>query len=312
MRGKLSRIAVLAAALFVAACSKPESDSAGKPRAINGQVFVIQKNRVNVKLGGVEVRYVPREAFLTRCRWIEKNAPKAARIASYEQELRDIDAVIEATATEDHAGKVRGFLSSARDRQNAAWSRFRESTALESYRLLSLAGEQNRESFEEAGFTGANERWKLSALFSDWLNQHAVVSTQTDADGNYGLSVPAPGDGFVIVSSSRQMSDRDFESYYWIRAVSPTATGPVHLSTNDVLTPSSLDKVIYSGNAAEPASMKDVVEEFGLRDLTWFAEAETMLRKIAKNEDSVAKLKSQIKEVEGDIEKTKYMEVDSP
>jgi len=58
--------------------------------------------------------------------------------------------------------------------------------------------------------------------------------------------------------------------------------------------------------------MKAVMDEFGLRNLAWFAEAETLLRKIATNEDRVAKLRSQIKEVEGAIEKTKYMEMSSP
>ena len=52
MKGRLFPIAVLAASLFMAACLKSESDSAGKPHGINGQVFVIRKDRVNVKLGG--------------------------------------------------------------------------------------------------------------------------------------------------------------------------------------------------------------------------------------------------------------------
>jgi hypothetical protein len=312
MRRQLSRIAVLAASLFMAACSKPESESAGKPRAIDGQVFVIRKDRVNVKLGGVEIRYVPRDAFEIRCRWIEKNAPKAARIASYEQELRDIDAVIAATATEDHAGKVRRFLSSARERQNDAWNRFRENPALESYRLISLAGERNRKSLEGAGFQDRGEQWALSALFSEWLDRHAVVSTQTDADGNYHLNLPAPGDGFLFARSSREKGGDDFEDCHWILEVSPSTTGAVHLTTDGAVSSSHLNDLIYPGGTPASASMKAVAEEFGLHDPSWFAEAETLLRKIAKNEVSVAKLKSQIKEVEGDIEKTKYREMSSP
>jgi hypothetical protein len=312
MRGRLSQIALLAASLFLAGCSKPGSDAAGKSRQISGQVFVIQKNRVNVKLGGVEVRFVPREVFQTRCRWIEKNGPKAALISGYEKELRDIDSVIRATETEDHAGKIRRFLSTARDRQNDAWSRFRDNPALESFRLLSSASERSRGSFEEAGFRESGEQWALSALFSDWLDQHAVVSTQTDADGNYGLSVPAPGDGFVFAQSSRQMTGAEFENYYWIQEVVPSTTGPVHLSTNDVLTPSGLDDLIHPGTRPAPESTKIIEEEFGLRDLSWFADAETLLRKIATNEDSVAKLKSQFTEVEGEIERTKYREMSSP
>jgi hypothetical protein len=312
MSGKLSKIVLFAAMLGLACCSKPEPATAGKPLTINGQIFVIQKDRVNIKLGGVEVRYVPREAFQTRCRWIEKNGPRAAMIARYEQELRDIDSVIEATSTEDHAGKIRRFLSSARELQNNAWSRFRENPALESYRLLSLAGERKRESFEEAGFPDREEQWTLSALFSEWLDRHAAVSTKTDADGNYSLNLPAPGNGFVFAQTSREVSEGKTETYFWIQEVSPSTTGPVHLSTNDVVTPAGLDELIYPGTAPAPASMNAVVEEFGLRDLAWFAEAETLLRKIAKNEDSVAKLKSQIKEVEDDIEKTKYIEMSPP
>jgi hypothetical protein len=51
------------------------------------------------------------------------------------------------------------------------------------------------------------------------------------------------------------------------------------------------------------------VKEYGLRDPAWFTEAEDLLHRIAENEDSVAKLKSEAKKVADEIEKAKYQDM---
>ena len=308
MIGKLLQITLLAALLLVASCSKPQAASSQKPVNIQGQVFVIQKNRVNVKLGGVEVHYVPLEVFRERCRWIAENNAKAALIEDYERDLRRIDSVTRTAERGNHAGKISEFLTATRRLQVDAWGRFEESPLVKEYQRLSLVEKENREFFEEAGFAGSEEeQWALSALFFEWLPRCAVASTQSDADGNYSLALPAPGNGFVFAQSSRQMAGGKFENYFWIQEVSSTTTGPVHLSTNTVLSPSILSDLIRQAAAPPRTSMKLVVEELGLRDLEWFTEAESLLREVAKNENSVAKLKTRIKEVEAEIEETKYM-----
>ena len=312
MIGKLFHAGLLAVALLLASCSKPQSEVEAPPKTaeIKGQVFVIQKNRVNVKMGGVEIHYVPREAFEKQCRWIRDSIPKLKRISGYEKELQRIDTVIEETSHGKHAGKIRDLLSSARERQVDAWKRFDENPLLKDYRLLLLDAEEQRDSIEDAGFGRVKEdHWTLTAFFGAWLSSHATASTQTDADGNYSLALPAAGDGLLFAQSSRQLSKDASESYYWIQKVSSSTPGPIHLSSNTTLSPSNLKDFIGMPPAPDNASMNDLVKEYGLRDLTWFTEAEDLLRQIAEKEDSVAKLKSEAKKVEGEIEKAKYQDM---
>jgi hypothetical protein len=312
MKGKLSQSVLLAAALLLAGCSKPQPEPASpqKPAEIKGQVLVIQKNRVNVKLGGVDVRYMPREAFEKRCRWIQDSLPKIAQVAGYEQDLQHIDAVLKESSAGKGAGKIRNFLATAKEHQLDAWKQFEENADLEAYRRTLSHSELSRQSFDEAGF-GRNEedQWALSAFFFDFIYGDEVISTQTDADGNYSLSVPAPADGYVFARSSRELGRDESESYYWIEEVLPSTAGPVHLSTNSHLSRSTLRDFV--GPSSEPAtrSMNDFVKEYKLPDLSWFAEAETLLRKIEENEDSASKLKSRVEEVEVEMEKTMYMDM---
>jgi hypothetical protein len=308
MIGKLLQIALVTAPLFLGSCSKQEPASAQKPVNVQGQVFVIQKNRVNVKLGGVDIYYVPLEVFRERCHWIAANNAKATLIEDYEKDLRRIDSAIRTAEREKHAGKIHEFLTSARRLQLDAWDRFEKNPLVKDYQRLSLIEKENREFFEESGFGASQEQqWALSALFFEWLPRCSVVSTQTDADGNYHLVLPAPGNGLLFAQSSRQMGGADFENYFWIQEVSSTTTGPVHLSTNTLLTPAILGGFIHQATAPARTSVKLVTDEFELRDLSWFTVAEPLLREVAKNEDSVAELKDRIKEVAAEIEETKYM-----
>lgn len=311
---KLSPLVLLAVTLLLVNCSKPQSEAEAPPKTaeIKGQVFVIQKNRVNVKMGGVEIHYVPRKAFEERCRWIENCIPRLNRISLYEKELHYVDSVIEEASSGKHAGKIRDLLSSARERQLDAWKRFDEAPGFQDCRLILAARELGRDSFEEAGFgTNDEDHWALSALFIDWLDDHMTASTQTDADGNYSLTVPAAGDGFLFASSSRQLGKDESESYYWIQKVTLPSPGPVHLSTNTNLTRSILHDFIAPSSKPDNASVNDIVKEYGLRDLSWFTQAEDLLRQIAENEENVAKRKSQAKKVEDQIEKAKYMDMSS-
>jgi hypothetical protein len=315
MKGKLFQIALLAAPLLFTGCSKPQPASASPPKLteIKGQVFVIQKNRVNVKLGGVEVHYVPRETFEKRCRWIKESLPEITLFASYLKDLQHIDSVIQENSSGKHAGRIRDFLSSTKDRQLDAWKSLNGSPALEDYRSLVTVAELYHDSLEEAGF-GRNkeDQWALNAFFFGWAEAHAAISTQTDADGTYILNLPAPGDGFVFAKSSRQLSNDQSESYYWIQEVSPSISGPVHLSTNNQLSPLTLSDFIKPSPEPDATSPSDFVKEYKLCDLSWFTEAETLLRQIAKNAESVSKLKSKVERAEVEIEKTMYMDMGTP
>lgn len=308
MMGKFFQIALLAVPLLLGACSKPQAEAPPKTAEIKGQVFVAQNDGQNIKLGGVEVRYVPRAEFQKRCRWIAEHGPKASQLANYRSDLQRIDSAIGDIAKEKHAGKMRDFLSSARLLQADARKRLEESPAAKKYQMLLLIREESRKTFEDAGFEREEDQWALAALFYDWLLKHATVLTQTDADGYYMLTLPGPADGYVFVQTSRQVGKGKVENYHWIQEVTSSTTGPVHLSNIGLLTPVNLHDFIPAAADAEKPSIP-VTEEFGLRDLSWFKEAGTLLDKIATNERSVAKLKTRIKEVEAEMEAAKYQDM---
>jgi hypothetical protein len=309
---KLSHLALLAAALLLANCSKPgsEAGATSKPAEIKGQVFVIQTNRVNVKMGGVDIHYVPREDVEKQCRWIKESIPKLSRISRYGEELARIGSVIEAASTRNYSARIRDLLSSAAERQAAASKRFSESPLSSEYRRLLVFTALNQDVYKRAGVGRKDEdQWAVSAFFDEWLSSHATASTQTDADGNYSLILPAAGDGYLFAASSHQVTDDDSEDYYWIQKVSTSSPGPVHLSSNNNLSFLQLTELIGEPPAPDKTSLNDTAKEYELADLTWFIDAEDLLHQIAENEDSVAKLKLQVKKVESEIENAKFKDM---
>jgi hypothetical protein len=261
-------------------------------------------------MGGVDIHYVPREDVEKQCRWIKESIPKLSRISRYGEELARIGSVIEAASTRNYSARIRDLLSSAAERQAAASKRFSESPLSSEYRRLLVFTALNQDVYKRAGVGRHDEdQWAVSAFFDKWLSSHATASTQTDADGNYSLTLPAAGDGYLFAASSHQVTDDDSEDYYWIQKVSTSSPGPVHLSSNNNLSFLQLTELIGEPPAPDKTSLNDTAKEFELADLTWFIDAEDLLHQIAENEDSVAKLKLQVKKVESEIENAKFKDM---
>ncbi|MCW1885205.1 hypothetical protein OKA04_10740 [Luteolibacter flavescens] len=302
--------AVLAASVLLTGCLKPGAEAEKKQAEVKGQVFVVQRNGQTVKLGGVDVHYISREVVEAKCRQIGERIPRLLEVAEYQDNLKYVDVKIEAAYREKPSAGVRAFLSSAKDLQSDAWKRFREPQTLADDLALLAFVEENRDSFEDAGF-GRNEtdRCALASLIT-LVKDENVITTQTDADGNYSLSVPAPADGYVFAESSRQLGKDDTEIYYWIQPLTVSLTGPLHLSSPNRFNVHMLDEMIRPvPREKKESGALAIEEEYKLRNPYWFAAAENLLKRIKSNESEVKELRDSVYDVEAAIERAKYEEV---
>lgn len=278
---KRIQLTALLSLTFICSCSE-ESNS---PIEIKGQVFVIQQNRVNIKLGGVSINYVPKKTLESRVQWISKSQEDFDQIRRHTKQLHAIDERIADAAEESGAAEIKTFLDSSRRLQELAWSEFRSDATVIELSAINSCYEQPLFSVVDA----SSSRWKLASLFADWLESASSAKATTDADGNFSISIPANGSGYLFAQASRIVSPDNAENYFWIFEVDGRQAGPVHLTSNNVVN-SSILSGLQSSSFKSPGP-KECVSDLRLRSLEWFDQADVMLGEIANNRRRIEMLR---------------------
>lgn len=310
MNNKFTSAFCLSFTIFLSgACSKARKDSIeSSPRSVSGQIFIIQKNRVNVKLGGVRISFVPLQKFRERSLWIAQNQEKAKYLLRYESKLDQVDQMIESAATKPFSSHLDEFLSTARRIQNSNERKFKDNPLVAELQKMSLVQSENSDIFESSDFRGLPEaQWSLSAIFFDWLDRSESHGTITDADGNYSFSLPEEARGYLIAQASRNLIKGNFEHYFWIHEIAGPDSNPVHLTSTNLLDPITLSEIIHQSSATQRTSMKIIEDEFDLSSLEWFDQAGSLLREATANQNKIDSRKLEIKNLEEEINEIQSM-----
>ncbi len=306
---RLSALAGLTAILMAAACEKQEVatkkevsyDSASYELA--GQVFAIQKNRINVKLGDVPLYYVDGPTFDARLSWISENLNKARAVYDYSERL----GLIEQTAADrrvrdlDHESQevfrsMTLFAEAARQRVVGA------PVVLEMLAMNEAAGMNYADGQENTEFDV--DSWFVSSMFGKWLEEKAYSVSGTDADGQFRIKVPTGSRGYLLAGSSREIFESRKEIYYWIYEVNGTVTTPVLLTTNNLLDAQQIGVFADQFRGATQYTEDMLVAENGLMNVHWvgdvqkiLSDVDTMKQEIGANRQRITELRSKIEEL---------------
>lgn len=290
-------VKIFAISLLPISCNadrgKTTASSAGKDYVITGQAFVIQKNRVNVKLGGVEVKYIDGPTFDVRLKWISQNLNKAVALESYIQDLRELERLADDNRIRYSDFVQREFFNSIDRFVELQMNRILAEPAL--VELIDV----------QSGIKSFNaETWMASAIFGDWQNTQNFLTTTTNADGEFSMEIPSGSRGFLIAESSRHLMGDQIEEYEWLYELAESITTPVHLNTMNTFDMEQLMNLADVFRNQQPYSVELLCEDYRLDRISWAAEVENFLvkanahkQKISTNKERIEKLRSEIQAI---------------
>lgn len=295
--------------LMVASCEKEEVAAKKKESyELAGQVFAIQKNRINVKLGDVPIYYVDGSTFDAKLKWISENLNRARAVYDYNEKLR----LIERTVADhqirnlDHESQevfrsMSLFTEAAHQRVLGA------PVILEMLALNEAAGRNYADGQENKNFDV--DSWFVSSMFDGWLEEKAFSVSGTDADGQFRIKMPTGSRGYLLAHSSREIFESNEENYHWIYEVNGTVTTPVLLTTNNLLDAQQIGVFADQFRGATPYTEGTLVKDNGIMKVQWvgdvrkiLSEVDTTMQEIRSNDQRITELRSKIEELNYDSE----------
>lgn len=306
---KITTICVLFSIVVLGSCEKDSLPSAGngddaESYEITGQVFAIQQNRVNVKLGGVEVYHINAASIDAKLEWVALNLNKAKALREYTDKLKRIVDTARNERPSNLEFTQQELFKSMLSLIDEALERVADSS------LLADLDELNQVSLESESQFGAPDyfndySWMITAIFSGWLDKQKFAVTTTNADGNFSFSLPDRSKGYLVASCSRSVFESKTEYYYWIYEVTGEITTPIHLTTSNTLNTQQIGILLDSFRTEKAYSTVDLIEEYDLFKLDWIDEIQSGLTKVSTirnqislNKDEIINLKSKIEEIQ--------------
>lgn len=277
----MKRLVILLALFPTLFCHCSKTPIANERSVISGQVFVIQQNRVNVKLGGVLINYVPKKSLQDRVEWISQSQTELDNIRRYSNKLKGIDRRLAEAAKEIAHADIRRFLDAASNLQKRNWIDFNTNPTVKE--LSSIDISHNDPSFSD--IDGDRSRWLLASLFTTWRVSASTTQSTTDADGNFNIFIPKNGEGYILAQASRLISSEHTEYYIWISEINGKQEGPVHLTSQNVANTS-----IIATLEATPSNTKTPYRSLSLRSLDWFNQSNDLLDSISRNNRKIEML----------------------
>ena len=294
--------------LFFFSCEDSNRDVAPKEtHVITGQVFVIQKNRVNVKLGGVDVYYIPMAEFRERCSWISSERSRAVEVNRYREKIEQIEDWLSDIERSDSASKFDLFLTNASRLQETALTRFKSNPEIVEFLKIEDLRVANKELFSRSDVSdNESSQWIATCLYFDWMHRNADRKVQTNADGNFSITIPKSAPGVIMMNSSRQLFGGDFENFYWLKEIEGNEVDPLIFSSSDTVTGGFLMKVVRQAAEPKRSSQALLQSEFDLIDLEWFSAAQPIFTSISTYDDQIASLQGEIRKLEETIQDIRY------
>jgi len=204
---------------------------------VDGEVFIVTKDRQNIKLGLVEVALIPMQTMMP---YLEmKHVTLTNRLAGLEQEIKtskmEKDRLSKAVqVAKAEVDRVEEFHLSF-ETIEAEMKRIdvRNNTNIKSLEQVHQACEKARQACEkarEADYAAFEKIMKLTDLQTELMSARfyfesipsPLLVTKTNSDGKFRLIVPGTGSFAVVSIASRHVGD-DVERYYWLLKIDPRA-----------------------------------------------------------------------------------------
>lgn len=292
----MKKLAILLATSTALFCQCSKAPIENERSVISGQVFVIQQNRVNVKLGGILINYVPKKSLQDRVEWISQNQIELNSIKEYSNKLKSIDKILGDSANEIADPDISRFFDSARNIQKRNWMEFDTNPTVKELYSIDIA--YRKPSFSD--IDADRSRWLLASLFTTWQATAITEKSTTDADGNFSISIPKNGEGYILAQASRLVSSEHTEYYVWIFEINGKQEGPVHLTSQNVVNTSILATL-----NATLSNTKTPQRRLSLGSLNWFDHANEMLDSLSRNNRKIEALRKRSSDLNAELKSLK-------
>ena len=207
-----------------------EQKSFSKKRVdLSGQVFVVTNGRENVKLALVEVSAIPEKAVM--------DALKANGTEGHRQQ--------EAIAAQLEAAKQDAITT--RSAAKRAQDAFDSSTNISDFSTLNnanfVAAKASVDSREKVRDLEQKLRYYSSGAYLFEGLPSPVVTSKTDADGKFLLSIPAGR--YVIAARSNRKVFNSTENYYWLVVLNTASPNHSLMLSNDNLFETKCNECVH-------------------------------------------------------------------
>ncbi|MCP5534924.1 MAG: hypothetical protein H7A51_01685 [Akkermansiaceae bacterium] len=290
---------VIAASVLASACKSDHAlGNLGKER-VDGQLFIVQKNRENIKLGDVKIILVERRVFDATLDEAARQSQSMEGFMDYSRQWRSVSDKIESDCQVYVRSRNEDIRISA---EHALRKVKKEKLAFENTEFARSMG--GHWAFYQAGNhrlapirldQEALQKLCLSYLFYASGNYAHLAVTTTDADGKFSLNIPTYKDCLVLVKSSRSLMGAADEDYYWVHPLDPGMTGALILSNSNMVTPGRLRQMLSACRVELKSLPLDVVmKEHKLPSLEWYSEWREAMRAYNKAEREEERIRSLI------------------
>ena len=302
------RALILISLLSLVGCNKETQGEAPALASVHGQVFVIRKDRVNVKLGGVTLYYIPAKTLRNRAEWIALNSDRMRFLRIYRSDLSDAQDWVRQTAQErTFQPEFRTFIRRAEDAIDAAGRRINDNPLLADLCRIEDIRQENSSLFAQTEFrSDANSQWIIGSIFFDWIEKNTSNTAETNADGLFRISVPSASRGYILARAARALSSSSEEHYYWIKEIAGTGNEEIMLSSSATVSPQSLGDILDLSANTQRSSMSLIQKEFSLISMDWVSQCRNTMRQIQTNDKRTAMIDQKIKSLEERVEQVKY------
>ena len=291
-------LSMFASVLTMSCNDGSDSDDAEKER-VDGQLFIVQKNRQNVKLGDVKVILVERSVFEAAIENSARQSRYLEGFIEYREKLATMSRQVESDAevyVRSQNDDVRISAEYALRKLNKEKSAFRKTEFVKTMSGHLAAYNEHKNKYTETQFDGMGlQKWCLSYLFYSSGNVEHLDATTTDADGKFSLNIPTDKDCLVMAKSSRALLGDKEESYHWAHPIDPKMKGALILSNSNMISPARLRQIL-EGSRVELKSLppEEVIEKYKFPSLAWYSEWREAMRAHNKAEREEGHIRSQI------------------
>jgi hypothetical protein len=204
---------------FLSRHTQTSQSSTPETHTMAGQIFIVTQGGQSIKFGLVKIDLLPLQPVMSHL--AEKKSAEQSVAAQ-------LDAQIETAKADDKAkdaaledAKKYDILS--KDGYAAYSKAYNEHLSAE---YLAEDLEEKRQNFPSGNY------------YFDGLPQ-PLATTQTDADGEFTIDIPAEGE-FALAAHTQRDVGSHVENYFWLIKVQKNQQGKIMLSNDNLFSPSTL------------------------------------------------------------------------
>lgn len=265
------RLVVVFFAMTGCKSSNNNTDEGGAVREVKGQMFIVQQNRQNVKMGAVSVYLLDYSIFNNNLKATADDYKLAETLNNYEKLLGKFEAELLRLQVGSGEGEsVKQAALEANEKVNMCREKISGSPLVVQLRDKWRSHILNAKYYEGTSFERLDmHQWCLTNIFHD-VQGLARQITVTDADGRFSLQLPVGERCIVLASASRAITGDKTEHYYWVYQVSSEINGELMLSTPNTLDARGFNDLLRECGAELRSLPTDYVEsKIGAPDLSW-------------------------------------------